>query len=177
MSTKIMIALHKKHANPTKKGLDNATAQLNIRQCLGRRHKAHRENLAHSDGNSRRVGAASYSFWYSSALHSPGMQQLKHLPGTSRSWLESAAKSKGIELETIMHQTRYSDLRKFFWMAAREYTVDFSDHVERLPVPGLDDASPTAARLFPIHPVATLINRNRETLDDLTLEARDCLSL
>ncbi|KAL1860353.1 hypothetical protein Daus18300_009266 [Diaporthe australafricana] len=94
-----------------------------------------------------------------------------------RQWLESAAKSKGLEFETIVHQTRYSDLRKFFWQPSKQYALDFLDPVERLPVPGLDDASETASRFFPIHPVATLVNRTRETLDDLTLEPRDCLLL
>ncbi|KAI3391275.1 hypothetical protein diail_7634, partial [Diaporthe ilicicola] len=98
-------------------------------------------------------------------------------PVEFRQWLESAAKSKGLEFETIVHQTRYSDLRKFLWQPSKQYTLDFMDPVERLPVPGLDDNSATASRFFPIHPVAALVNRTRETLDDLTLEPRDCLLL
>lgn len=94
-----------------------------------------------------------------------------------RQWLESTAKSKGLEFETIVHQTRYSDLRKFLWQPSKQYALDFLDPVERLPVPGLDDNSSTSSSFFPIHPVATLVNRNRETLDDLTLEPRDCLLL
>ncbi|KAK7698777.1 hypothetical protein SLS64_012258 [Diaporthe eres] len=94
-----------------------------------------------------------------------------------RQWLESAAKSKGLEFETIVHQTRYSDLRKFLWQPSKEYSLDFLDPVDRLPVPGLDDNSANSSNFFPIHPVATLVNRNRETLDDLTLEPRDCLLL
>ncbi|KAK2606810.1 hypothetical protein N8I77_005536 [Diaporthe amygdali] len=94
-----------------------------------------------------------------------------------RQWLESTAKAKGYEFETVVHQTRYSDLRKFLWQPSKDYTLDYQEPVERLPVPGLDDNSSTASRFHPIHPVATLVNRNRETLDDLTLEPRDCLSL
>lgn len=98
-------------------------------------------------------------------------------PVEFRQWLESAAKSKGLEFETIVHQTRYSDLRKFLWQPSKQYSLDFLDPVERLPVPGLDDESTSSSNFFPIHPVATLVNRNRETLDDLTLEPRDCLLL
>lgn len=94
-----------------------------------------------------------------------------------RQWLESAAKSRGLEFETIVHQTRYSDLRKFLWQPSQDYTLDFLDPVDRLPVPGLDDNSSSSSNFFTIHPVATLVNRNRETLDDLTLEPRDCLLL
>lgn len=98
-------------------------------------------------------------------------------PVEFRQWLESTAKSKGIEFETVVHQTRYSDLRKFLWKPSEEYARDFLDPVERLPIPGLDDNGAKSSNFFPIHPVATLVNRNRETLDDLTLEPRDCLLL
>ncbi|KAH8759888.1 DEAD/DEAH box helicase [Diaporthe sp. PMI_573] len=98
-------------------------------------------------------------------------------PVEFRQWLESAAKSKGLEFETVVHQTRYSDLRKFLWQPSKQYTLDFLDPVERLPVPGLDDNTANSSNFFPIHPVATLVNRGRETLDDLTLEPRDCLLL
>jgi ATP-dependent RNA helicase DDX60 len=98
-------------------------------------------------------------------------------PVEFRQWLESTAKSKGIEFETVVHQTRYSDLRKFLWQPSKQYTLDFQDPVERLPVPGLDDNTGNSSNFFPIHPVATLVNRNRETLDDLTLEPRDCFLL
>lgn len=94
-----------------------------------------------------------------------------------RQWLESAAKSRGLEFETIVHQTRYSDLRKFLWQPSQDYSLDFLDPVDRLPVPGLDDNSSSSSNFFTIHPVATLVNRSRETLDDLTLEPRDCLLL
>ncbi|POS71871.1 DEAD/DEAH box helicase [Diaporthe helianthi] len=98
-------------------------------------------------------------------------------PVEFRQWLESTAKSKGLEFETVVHQTRYSDLRKFLWKPSEEYALDFMDPVERLPIPGLDDNGAKSSNFFPIHPVATLVNRNRETLDDLTLEPRDCLLL
>lgn len=98
-------------------------------------------------------------------------------PVEFRQWLESTAKSKGLEFETVVHQTRYSDLRKFLWKPSTDYALDFLDPVERLPIPGLDDNGAKSSNFFPIHPVATLVNRNRETLDDLTLEPRDCLLL
>lgn len=92
-------------------------------------------------------------------------------------WLEESERAKGNELEMIIHSTRYSDLRKFLWHAPQDFSFNGLQPIERLPVPGLDDGSDVASRFFCIHPVASLINRNRGTIQDLSLEPRDCLLL
>lgn len=94
-----------------------------------------------------------------------------------KAWLEESERAKGNRLEMIVHSTRYSDLRKFFWHAPHNFSFKGLETVKRLPVPGLDDGSDAASRFFYIHPVASLINRNRGTIQDLSLEPRDCLLL
>lgn len=94
-----------------------------------------------------------------------------------KAWLEETERVKGNELEMIVHSTRYSDLRKFMWHAPEGFVFNGLQPVKRLPVPGLDDGGDAASRFFHIHPVASLINRNRGTIQDLSLEPRDCLSL
>jgi hypothetical protein len=120
-------------------------------------------------------------------------------PDDFRDWLERSQKVKGFELAMIVHTSRYSDLRKFIHdpvPSVSEFTG--LAPVERLPLPGLDselsgdDATPF---LF-VHPIGSIVdkyvlvslrdrphanccppNRNRETLNDASLEPRDCLSL
>lgn len=97
-----------------------------------------------------------------------------------RSWLEQSQKVKGFELEMIVHSSRYSDLRKFIHDPAPSVS-EFTGlaPVERLPYPGLDaeltETDPTPF-LF-IHPIASIVDRNRDTLNDASLEPKDCLSL
>lgn len=94
-----------------------------------------------------------------------------------KAWLEESERVKGNQLEMIVHHTRYSDLRKFLWQGPRDFAFDGLQPIERLPIPGLDDGSEVASRFYHIHPAATLINRNRGTIQDLSLEPRDCLML
>lgn len=97
-----------------------------------------------------------------------------------RSWLEQSQKIKGFDLEMIVHSSRYSDLRKFIHDPAPSVS-EFTGlgPVERLPYPGLDseltESDPTPF-LF-IHPIASIVDRNRDTLNDASLEPKDCLSL
>jgi superfamily II RNA helicase len=97
-----------------------------------------------------------------------------------RSWMEQSQKVKGFDLEMIVHSSRYSDLRKFIHDPAPSVS-EFTGlaPVERLPYPGLDseltEDDPTPF-LF-IHPIASIVDRNRDTLNDASLEPKDCLSL
>ncbi|KAK3292947.1 uncharacterized protein B0H64DRAFT_203668 [Chaetomium fimeti] len=97
-----------------------------------------------------------------------------------RSWMEQSQNLKGFELEMIVHSSRYSDLRKFIHDPAPSLS-EFTGlaPVERLPYPGLDseltESDPTPF-LF-VHPIAGLVDRNRDTLSDASLEPKDCLSL
>lgn len=94
-----------------------------------------------------------------------------------KAWLEGSERAKGYELEMIVHSARYSDLRKFIWRPRAKSGFNGLRSVERLPIPGLDDGSEIAARFSHIHPVASLVNRNRGTIQDLNLEPRDCAVL
>ncbi|KAK4151852.1 DEAD/DEAH box helicase [Chaetomidium leptoderma] len=101
-------------------------------------------------------------------------------PDEFKSWLERSQNAKGFELEMIVHSSRYSDLRKFLHDPAPSVS-EFTGlaPVERLPFPGLDSeltGSDPTPFLF-VHPIASIVDRNRDTLNDASLEPRDCLSL
>ena len=91
-------------------------------------------------------------------------------------WLASTQKAAGHELVMVQHPHRYSDLRKFIYTPPTKVVA-----AEYLPLPtqrafaqlGLDERGNFAF----LHPVASLTNRARGLPSDLTLEARDCLTL
>ncbi|KAH8731978.1 hypothetical protein GQ44DRAFT_755334 [Phaeosphaeriaceae sp. PMI808] len=91
-------------------------------------------------------------------------------------WLASTQKALGHEFVMVQHPHRYSDLRKFVYTPPAR--PDASDY---LPLPtqrafaqlGLSEHGNFAF----LHPVASLTNRARGLPSDLTLEARDCLTL
>ncbi|XP_044717417.1 putative dead deah box helicase protein [Hirsutella rhossiliensis] len=85
---------------------------------------------------------------------------------------------KGVELEMIVHSLRYSDLRKFTYSPPNEnYIFRGLMAAEGLQIPGLDEGDGGPSPFSFIHPVVGLVNRNRGTLEDITLEPRDCLAL
>ena len=101
-------------------------------------------------------------------------------PDEFKSWLERSQNVKGFELEMIVHSSRYSDLRKFIHDPALS-VAEFTGlaPIERLPFPGLDSefrGSDPTPFLF-IHPIASIVDRNRDTLNDASLEPKNCLSL
>jgi superfamily II RNA helicase len=91
-------------------------------------------------------------------------------------WLAATQKAAGHELVMVQHPHRYSDLRKFIYTPAAK-----RNPTSYLPLPanrsfaqlGLDEHADFAF----LHPVASLINRTRGLPSDLSLEARDCLTL
>lgn len=91
-------------------------------------------------------------------------------------WLSASQKAAGNELVMVQHPHRYSDLRKFVYSPPTK-----RDPASYLPLPtqrsfaqlGLDEHTDFAF----LHPVASLLNRTRGLPSDLTLEARDCLTL
>ena len=94
-------------------------------------------------------------------------------PEMFNSWLSSTQQSFGHEVTMIKHQHRYSDLRKFAFTPPKKFAfVGLSDRSSfaTLGLDGLDG-------LDFIHPIASLVNKSRGMPDDLSLEARDCLSL
>ncbi|TFB04273.1 hypothetical protein CCMA1212_003805 [Trichoderma ghanense] len=99
-------------------------------------------------------------------------------PGPFQEWLSQVQRSKGLKLDTVVHTTRYSDLRKFIYIPphGREPFRGLRRN-KALPVPGLDEGDRACPEFAFVHPVASLTDRARTALDDLSLEARDCLSL
>ncbi|CAN9126672.1 unnamed protein product [Alternaria alternata] len=91
-------------------------------------------------------------------------------------WLSATQKAAGNELVMVQHPHRYSDLRKFVYTPPAKRNA-----ASYLPLPsnrsfaqlGLDEHTDFAF----LHPVASLINRTRGLPSDLSLEARDCLTL
>lgn len=94
-------------------------------------------------------------------------------PDEFSDWLTSTQKAVGNTLTMVQHPHRYSDLRKFV------YTPSSTSEFQGLPESrafarlGLDDSD---AFSF-LHPVTSLVNRSRGIPNDLSLEARDCLTL
>lgn len=94
-----------------------------------------------------------------------------------KTWLEASEEANGRELTMIVHKARYSDLRKFLWEPQADSVFTSLQPVERLPIAGLDDGSSTASRFSCVHPIASIVNRARGTIEDLSLEPRDCITL
>ncbi|OAA65016.1 DEAD-like helicase [Cordyceps fumosorosea ARSEF 2679] len=93
-------------------------------------------------------------------------------------WLEASEKVKGREVEMIVHSSRYSDLRKFLYRPpGKMFAFRGLRPVEGLATPGLDEGQAEVPSFNFIHPIVSLTNRNRGTMDDIALEPRDCLSL
>ncbi|KAK4161068.1 hypothetical protein QBC43DRAFT_324415 [Cladorrhinum sp. PSN259] len=95
-----------------------------------------------------------------------------------KDWLENVQKAKGFDFRMVVHTSRYSDLRKFIH-DPEPSTVEFKGVVkpERLPLPGLDSEADYAAPFYFVHPIASIVEKSKETLNDTSLEPRDCLSL
>lgn len=98
-------------------------------------------------------------------------------PTEFKQWLEGAARVKGFDFEMVVHGSRYSDLRKFIYDARPSTGFKGLVPVERLPFPGLDAGDGDIARFAYIHPVGSMVAKNLDTLRDVSLEPRDCLSL
>ncbi|KKO98266.1 DEAD/DEAH box helicase [Trichoderma harzianum] len=98
-------------------------------------------------------------------------------PEPFREWLSQVQKSKGLKLDTVVHTARYSDLRKFIYMPQEYEPFHGLRRNKTLPVPGLDEGDKPCPDFQFIHPVVALTDRARTALEDLSLEARDCLRL
>ncbi|WEW57644.1 DEAD-box helicase superfamily protein [Emydomyces testavorans] len=95
-------------------------------------------------------------------------------PDEFTQWLSLTQKNLGIPLRLITHNQRYSDLRKFIHSPPNSFSF------RGLCRPRREKAMlahENISGLQYIHPIATLLNRQREMPDDLTLEPRDCYFL
>lgn len=88
-------------------------------------------------------------------------------------WLATTQKASGIQLTMIKHKHRYSDLRKFIFVPPKRFAFHGLSAKTSFATLGLDSVEGFSF----VHPVASLVNKSRGIPDDLSLEARDCLSL
>ncbi|CAG9999568.1 unnamed protein product [Clonostachys byssicola] len=98
-------------------------------------------------------------------------------PGEFQDWLQATQVKKGRRMKLVVHDVRYSDLRKFIYKPSEDSSFQGLRKIRKLPVPGLDEGPQLCQNLKFIHPIAALIDRNRGALGDLSLEARDCFTL
>jgi superfamily II RNA helicase len=94
-------------------------------------------------------------------------------PEMFNSWLSSTQQSSGREVTMIKHQHRYSDLRKFVFNPPKRFAFFGLADRPSFATLGLGGLEGLAF----VHPIASLVNKSRGMPDDLSLEARDCLSL
>ena len=94
-------------------------------------------------------------------------------PESFNSWLSSTQQSSGNEVAMVKHQHRYSDLRKFIYGPPKKFAFLGLADRSSFATLGLDGLE----SLTFLHPIASLVNKSRGMPDDLSLEARDCLSL
>ncbi|KAF5608666.1 dead deah box helicase [Fusarium pseudoanthophilum] len=87
-------------------------------------------------------------------------------PNELKDWLSRLQAQKGFKMKMIVHEVRYSDLRKFIYEPPHDFSFKGLAKVSRLPVPGLDEGDSISPNF-----------KNIAALDDVTLEARDCLTL
>ncbi|KZL83351.1 dead deah box helicase [Colletotrichum incanum] len=94
-----------------------------------------------------------------------------------KEWLAGTQKAKGFDLDMIVHNTRYSDLRNFLYQPPTEQEFVGLKPVERLPIPGLDAETGDDVCFAFMHPIGSIVNITKDSLDDASLEPRDCLQL
>lgn len=94
-------------------------------------------------------------------------------PEMFNSWLTSTQQSAGGQVTMVKHQHRHSDLRKFVFTPPKNFAFRGLADRPSFATLGLDGLEGLAF----IHPIASLVNKSRGIPDDLSLEARDCLTL
>ncbi|KAI6363411.1 hypothetical protein MCOR25_005904 [Pyricularia grisea] len=94
-------------------------------------------------------------------------------------WLSESQKTKGHDLKLIVHTARYSDLRKYIYRPSGKPLERFDGFQPRDQAKGvahgLDEQGESPFSF--VHPIGSIVDRNRGTLEDISLEARDCLKL
>ncbi|RYP45013.1 hypothetical protein DL768_008578 [Monosporascus sp. mg162] len=88
-------------------------------------------------------------------------------------WLSSTQKANANELVTVQHHYRYSNLRNFIYVPPKAFCFSGLPALPGIYTPGLDGSNAFAF----VHPVVSLVNREKGMPSDLSLEARDCLRL
>lgn len=99
-------------------------------------------------------------------------------------WLAKSQMKKGFQLRTVVHGTRYSELRKFIYTwSSGEKIEEGMETRQTVPVPGLDEGDHgeserggSSSFQF-LHPIVALSERNKDALNDISFEARDLFTL
>ncbi|KAK5707932.1 hypothetical protein LTR97_000471 [Elasticomyces elasticus] len=94
-------------------------------------------------------------------------------PGEFSSWLTDTQKAIGIDLVTVQHPHRYSDLRKYFYVPPEKFTFHGIPDRTAFGTLGLEGL----VGFNHVHPVGALVDRSRGVPEDLSLEPRDCLEI
>ena len=76
-----------------------------------------------------------------------------------RDWLAVSQATKKHKMDMIVHNARYSDLRKFVYLPPQKREFDGLHKRKKLPVPGLDEGSSVSPSFRFVHPVAALADR------------------
>ncbi|KAM0333306.1 hypothetical protein ACHAQA_001967 [Verticillium albo-atrum] len=97
--------------------------------------------------------------------------------GEFHDWLAASQAQKGYKMELVVHNARYSDLRKFIYCPPKQQKLGILAKQDQLPIPGIDQGEETNPRFFFAHPIAALLDSNRGSLEDVGLEPRDCWTL
>ena len=88
-------------------------------------------------------------------------------------WLSLTEMANANERVTVQHHHRCSNLRNFVYVPPKVSRFSGLPALPGIYTPGLDGSNAFAF----MHPVASLINREKRMSNDLSLEARDCLRL
>lgn len=76
-----------------------------------------------------------------------------------RDWLAGSEAQKGHKLKMVVHDVRYSDLRKFIYEPSNAFNFKGLEKLICLPVPGLDEGERNCPNFKFVHPVAALKHR------------------
>ncbi|KDN68297.1 putative DEAD/DEAH box helicase [Colletotrichum sublineola] len=77
----------------------------------------------------------------------------------------------------IVHNARYSDLRNFLYQPPGEQEFVGLKPMKRFSIPGLDAETSDNACFAFMHPIGSIVNITKASLDDASLEPRDCVQL
>lgn len=88
-------------------------------------------------------------------------------------WLAATQQAIGKELVTVQHPYRYSDLRKYFYVAPKKFGFYGLPQKRAFGSLGLEGLTGFSF----VHPVAGLVDKSRGIPQDLSLEPRDCFTL
>lgn len=77
-------------------------------------------------------------------------------PSEFRDWIAASQAKSGRKMDMIVHEVRYSELRKFVHQPPRVLAFQGLQKVEQLPVPGLDEGHAKCDNFKFLHPVSVL---------------------